>query len=292
MALVPIEMHWLADEGVDVEAHGVVTRVGELMVCSGSTTAWRVERTTKLARDSLEPSVFINLQHFGSSLVVQHGREAVERPGDLVMYDATSPYTCINETGMTGDFLRIPHSALALPHDMIRDACAVNLSPGHPLTKFTHDYLRRLADPDLLTSMNADFVARPGIELIRALILTHAGADTRRIETPESLHLRILEYAREHLYEPDISADQIAAAHYISVRYLYKILAEQGISLAAWIRTRRLESCRQALVDARPDTTISTVARRFGFTDMSSFSRSFRAEYGMTPREWRGLAAR
>jgi AraC-like DNA-binding protein len=34
---------------------------------------------------------------------------------------------------------------------------------------------------------------------------------------------------------------------------------------------------------------VETVARRWGFVDMSSFSRAFRAEYGMSPRQWREL---
>jgi hypothetical protein len=156
--MVPIELHW-PDNRRGVKARGVITDLGDLTVCAGQTTAFRVDRTARLARDSMEPSVFVNVQHFGSSIVVQHDREAVDRPGDLVMYDSASPCTLLNETGMTGDFFRIPHSALALPRDMIREACAVNLSAGHPVTALTHDYLRRLAAaPGLSTAPNADFV--------------------------------------------------------------------------------------------------------------------------------------
>ncbi|TFV34517.1 AraC family transcriptional regulator [Streptomyces sp. T1317-0309] len=66
--------------------------------------------------------------------------------------------------------------------------------------------------------------------------------------------------------------------------------AEGGISLADWIRTHRLEECRNEL--RRPTarlTTIEAVARRWGFTDMSNFGRIFRMAYGMSPREWRDL---
>jgi AraC-like DNA-binding protein len=286
--LVPIELHW-PEERSGVQARGVITDLGDLTICSGQTTAHRVERTPRLARDCLEPSVFVNLQRFGSSVLVQHGREAVARPGDLVMYDATSPYTLINETGVTGDFFRIPHAALALSHDKIRAACAVNLSPGHPITSLTNDYLRRLAgDPALFAAPHADLVGHPIIELVRAVITTHLQADGATAEPmAATLQLRILEFAREHLAEPDLSVEQIAAAHYISVRHLYKVLAPSGIGLADWIRTRRLEACRRALADAPRSVTIAAVARRSGFADMSSFSRSFRTEYGMTPREWR-----
>jgi len=186
---------------------------------------------------------------------------------------------------MAGEFFRIPHSALALPHNMIRKACAVPLSQGHPLTSFTNDYLRRLtADPALLTCPNADLVGHPSIELVRAVIVTHLKADELAAKPlAATLQLRILEYARKHLNDPDLCAERIAVAHYISERHLYRVLAEGDISLADWIRTHRLKACRQALAETTTTTTIAAIARRHGFTDMSSFSRAFRAEYELSP---------
>jgi AraC-like DNA-binding protein len=246
-----------------------------------------MERTPALARDAMEPCIFICTQLTGSRMVVQDDREALIHPGDLAIYDSTAPYTLLSDTGVSGAFFRIPHSALAMPHNMIRRACAVSLSPGHPVTSLTSDYIRRLAtDPELCTAPHAELIAQPSIELVRAVIATHLKADELAAgPLAATLQLRILEYAREHLYDPDLCAEQIAAAHYMSVRHLYRVLGESGISLADWIRTRRLESCRQEL--ARTSTTIEAVARRYGFSNMSSFSRAFRVEYGLSPREWR-----
>jgi AraC-like DNA-binding protein len=288
MTMVPVELHWPTQRRA-VTAHGIITDLGDLTVCSGRTSAFKVERTPSLARDELEPSIFVNVQLTGSSMVVQGDRAAVIYAGDLVIYDSTAPYTLLNDTGMTGEFFRIPHSALALPHNIIRRACAVSLSPDHPITSLTHDYLRRLAaDPDLFTAPNTELIGHPSIELVRAVIATHLKADALAAESLMStLQLRILEYARNHLDDPGLCAEQIAAAHYISVRYLYKVLAGNGISLADWIRTHRLEACRQTLAKTSSTTTIAGVARRYGFTDTSSFSRAFRAEYGLSPSEWR-----
>src|SRR5271169_4093380 len=292
MTMVPVELHW-PQERRGVAAHGVITNLGHLTICSGRTSAFRVERTPALARDAMEPSIFVNVQLSGSSVVVQGDREAVLHPGSLVIYDSTAPYTLLNDTGMTGEFFRIPHSALALPHNMIRKACAVSLSPGHPLTSLTNDYLRRLAaDPALLTAPNADLVGYPSIELVRAVIVTHLKADELAAKLlAATLQLRILEYARQHLNDPDLSAARIAFAHYISERHLYRVLAESGISLAEWIRTHRLEACRQDLAKTTTTTIIAVIARRHGFTNMSGFSRAFRAEYGLSPGEWRDLCA-
>jgi hypothetical protein len=191
--IVPIELHWLP-KATGAAARGVITNLGDLTICSGRTSAFRVERTPALARDALEPSIFVNVQVTGSSVVVQGDREAVLQPGDLVICDSTAPYTLLNDTGIAGEFFRIPHSALALPHNMIRKACAVSLSPGHPLTSLTNDYLRRLvADAALLTAPNADLVGYPSIELVRAVIVTHLKADELAAKPlAATLQLRIL----------------------------------------------------------------------------------------------------
>ena len=287
--IVPVEITW-PNQTTRVAAHGVIGDLGQLTVCSIRSSARVVERTERLAQDSLEPSIFLGLQVTGSSVVVQGGREAVLTPGALVVYDSTAPYTLIDAAGVSQEFFRVPHSALALPSDMIRQACAVSLSPGHPVTALTANFLKGLAaNADLFTAPNTQAVGLPAIELIRAVLTTHLQADKHSREPLQAtLHLRILQYVRDHLSDPDLGAEQIAAAHYISVRHLYKMLADHDISLANWIRDHRLEACRNELARESPrPIQVAAVARRWGFSDMSSFSRSFRTEYGLSPREWR-----
>jgi AraC-like DNA-binding protein len=62
-----------------------------------------------------------------------------------------------------------------------------------------------------------------------------------------SLVPRILAYARHHLTEDDLAPARIAADHNISVRYLYKLLEKEGISLEQWIIERRIEGARTDL---------------------------------------------
>jgi AraC-like DNA-binding protein len=274
---------------------GAITDLGRVRVCSIRSNATRVERTAQLARDELPPSIFLGVQLAGSSLIVQGGREAVLRPGDLAFSDSTAPYTLLDSDGIRQHFFSIPMAALALPYDAIRQLAAVTLSPGHPVADLAATYFRRLASrPDIFEEPGAAAVGRPTIELVRALITTHLDASALARESSEAtLLLRILEYARAHLPEPGLNATQIAAAHHVSVRHLYNVLARGGVSLGDWIRERRLEECRDEL--SRPGSrseTISSVARRRGFTDPSSFGRLFRAAYGLSPTEWRDMSQR
>ena len=287
--IVAVEFSW-PQHRRGVSAHGTINPIGDLVVILGNTSAIKMERTPSLVRDATEPCVLVCVQLTGSRMIVQNGREAVLRPGDLAIYDSTAPYTLLSETGVSGAFFRIPHAALDMPHNMIRAACAESLCPGHPVASLTSHYIRRLAaDPELSTAANAELIARPSMELVRAVIATHLEAD-RFAAGPlvATMQLRVLEYIRGHLDDPGLCAEQIAAAHYVSVRYLYKLLADAGINLGDWIRTHRLEACRHELAAISAPITIAAVARRHGFSNMSSFSRAFRAEYGLTPSEWRG----
>ena len=60
---------------------------------------------------------------------------------------------------------------------------------------------------------------------------------------------------------------------------------------ADWIRKQRLERCRNDIAASTFQATpIASIARGWGFTDPSSFTRMFKNAYGMSPREWRHQA--
>ncbi|MBJ8341961.1 helix-turn-helix domain-containing protein [Antrihabitans sp. YC3-6] len=91
--------------------------------------------------------------------------------------------------------------------------------------------------------------------------------------------------------DTELSAETIAAAHNISVRYLYKITANAEFTLAQWITNQRLLAARAEL--ANPTSayrSVAMIARTWGFTNPAHFSRRFRDAFGSTPREWRTLA--
>jgi len=289
---VHVEINFATDSG-PAAAVGAITDFGQLTVFSVRSNHFSAERTPQLARDDLRPSIFFGLQLAGESLVAQGGRQAVVRPGELVIYDSTRPYLLTFPDGIRQHFFRIPLDRLALPHDAIRQVSALTLSPGHPVTDVAATYFRRLGSrPDLFTVPGAEALSEPSIELMRAVIATHLdAAKLGKDPLNATLRLRILEYARAHLHDPRLSAAEVAAAHHISERHLYNILGAGGITLADWIRKQRLERCRNDIAaSAFHATPIASIARGWGFTDPSSFTRMFKNAYSMSPREWRHQA--
>jgi len=98
----------------------------------------------------------------------------------------------------------------------------------------------------------------------------------------------IQSFIGDHLGDPGLSPGMIAAAHHISVRTLHKLYQVQDQTISASIHWRRLERCRQDLLDpALRDRPVSAVGARWGFPDPATFSRAFRAAYGLPPGEYR-----
>jgi len=277
-------------------AHGVITDVGRVRVCSVRSNATALHRTPAFARGTTEPTIFIALQTPGSGLrLSQDGRQTALSPGELAFTDSSAAYSLHDPNGIQQHFFAIKVAALALPHDLVHRLRAVTLCPGHPVAGLAAAYFARLAtNPDITMHPGAETLGQPTIELVRALITTHLAVTTplAKDSLQNTLVLRILEYTRARLHDPDLNAAQIAAEHHISVRHLYNVLGRSGISLGDWIRTQRLEACHADLVSPQwRHLTIASVARRSGFTDASSFGRVFRAAYELTPRQWRAHGA-
>jgi AraC-like DNA-binding protein len=290
--IVPVTIDFPEQVGPRVRAE--ITDLGAMRVCGIESNATKAERTARLAQDDTSPSIFVGLQATGSSLVVQSRRETVLRPGQLVLYESTTPYVLIDPKGVTQHQFRIPVDQLGLTPDVLRQVLATPLSPGDPVADLVGTYFGRIARDQASFEAVGTTIGTSGIELLRALIATHLDLSAVAAESLHAtLRLRILEYAGAHLGDPTLDAARIAAEHHISVRQLYKVMAEGQVSLADWIRARRLEGCHTDL--ARPsnqDLPIARIARRWGFTNASSFARLFRTTYGMSPGAWQQLNRR
>ncbi|MFB7507651.1 hypothetical protein [Streptomyces broussonetiae] len=78
---------------------------------------------------------------------------------------------------------------------------------------------------------------------------------------------RVKEYILRHLADPGLSPQGIAAAHRMSVRYLYKPFEAEATTVGRWVQRERLERCRRDQArqhGAAP--AMSAVAHRWGGT--------------------------
>lgn len=152
------------------------------------------------------------------------------------------------------------------------------------------DTLRSL--PGHLAETSPRLHARLGRHVIELVGLALEG-DERVVNSAESTvkraHLgRIERFIRQNLQERSLAPETIAAGCGISIRYLHDLFSRDGMTVGRWIRELRLNAAREELMDpARPET-IAEIAHRWGFGDQAQFSRHYKAQFGMTPRDARG----
>jgi AraC-like DNA-binding protein len=99
---------------------------------------------------------------------------------------------------------------------------------------------------------------------------------------------RVMRYVREHLAE-EMSLNDAAAAAMLSPNYLAHLLKKQTQrTFTELVTERRLERAKELLVTS--NARIGDIARQCGFGDAVYFSRRFRLQNGVTPREFRSQA--
>jgi AraC-like DNA-binding protein len=105
--------------------------------------------------------------------------------------------------------------------------------------------------------------------------------------------VRIPAFIECHLGDPGLSPAMIAAAHHVSVRTLHNLYGPGEHTVSGWIRHRRLERCRQDLLNPElRDRPVGSIGTRWGFQDAAVFSRVFRRAYGLPPGEYRAIYGR
>ena len=139
---------------------------------------------------------------------------------------------------------------------------------------------------DYLTQVTA----LPDAERIRGWFTDHmlsiTGVIRDRIENQsESAVARAQKYIREH-YMSEISLDDVSKEVNVSPYYFSKLFKEEvGENFIDYLTSVRIDRAKNALRD--PALSVREVGAMSGYSDPNYFSRIFKKQTGMTPREYR-----
>ncbi|GGU68635.1 AraC family transcriptional regulator [Kitasatospora aureofaciens] len=279
--------------------------LGPVTLLRSSFPPTRFRRTAAMVRRA-DPQVYHLTMPLGGGLSLSRGAREGARafgPGDLYLVDSSTPYD-VRAVGVRVDGRRerrtdavgidFPASLLPLPPERLRDLLGRGFSVREGTCALLSEFLVGLdRQAAVLGPGEAARLGTVAVDLVAAWLARELEAeaalpdDARRRALVQSVR----SFVRRRLHDPELSPSVIAAAHHVSVSHLHRVFSGQsrdGVTLAAWIRGQRLERARRDLADpALRALPVHVVAARWGIPRASDFSRSFRAAYGLSPREHR-----
>ena len=257
-----------------------------------------VRRTPALISRADPDMLKIALVRGGSCVVSQDGRQARLRPGEFALYDTRRPYEVVCGPGLDRPVqmmtFMFPPALLPMSRNQLRQLAAMPFPAGAGLGDVTSQFLLQLArNIDHCSPGEAARLSTAAVEVL-ATRLAHE-LDAHDWDTPEARRHALLTtvqaFTQQHLGDAGLSPAMIAAAHHMSLRSLHRLFHDEGLTVAGWIRKRRLECCRRDLSDpALASRPVAAIGARWGFPNPGDFSRAFRTVHGLPPMEYRMLS--
>jgi AraC family transcriptional regulator, positive regulator of tynA and feaB len=229
--------------------------------------------------------VVVLMTRAGRESVSQGDAEAELRPGDALIWDSEKPARFSVWEPLSKRSLLIPRAALEEVNGRAWTPAGVTLNGEAPATRLLVSYLDALSATLPALGSSAVSAARNAtLELLMGALRADGEVPSTSATHP-ALRAAMDRYIERHLLDGALTLNDIATAHGVSVRTVNRIFNATGQTVGEVIRVRRLARAREDLTDS--DLPVSTIAHRWGFSDPSHFTRSFKARYGSSPREYR-----
>jgi AraC-like DNA-binding protein len=283
-----VDMTWPKE----ARARFTVSRPGELVLVRSThfapnSSSRRLERHMNEAEGQ---HYFACLPLTGSLRINLLGRDCHLQSGDMGIVATDQEYEIEMSDHLDALWLRVPASILGAHVISMNQALARPLSVEKGLGFAAQQLMRgALIDGNELEGRSAQLFAQSLVSFVGETINSEVNLGT----TPSNVHRqkilsRACEFIDAHIDDEELNPHSIARGVGISPRYLSEIFAAEGISPMRWVQRRRLELCRTELEKNRGagQQLICEIAYSVGFTNVSSFNRAFKAQYGRSPGEF------
>ncbi|KPA89301.1 MULTISPECIES: transcriptional regulator FeaR [Pseudomonas] len=264
---------------------------GGLPLATLRTNAGLIRRDRPNADHDNEQDCFLVSQRGGYCQITQYGQSIRLAPGDLLLMDSAGAIE-ISPFGL------IEHVSLSLSrHEVCRQLGGQSrtfgkISSSKACGRMLHVLVDQLCKD---TSVGAG-VAAEGEALQSAFVSLLGSAfeedqDPGEEATPlqgSSLRSYVQKVIDESLSQPGLSPAGLANRLNISVRHLYRLFEEQDDSVCRYIQRARLKRSADDLTNPLlRSESITSIAYKWGFTDSAHFSRSFKKQFELSPKDFR-----
>ncbi len=228
--------------------------------------------------------VFINLMLSGRCIVTQDGRRSLSGPGSFTIVDATRPFTLDYLDPWHTVSFRIP--AADIP-DTVRTGATARGYAGAGLGAVLADTLRSSwMQSSRMSESEADAAGLAVASLTRALSHSTPTATFAEQQGGDAvLRNSIQHHLERHIRFVDTSPAAIARHFAISVRKLHQLYEGAPLTFGQTVMRVRVLACADELRAERGRVTMTHLAAKWGFSDLSHLHRAFRQHIGQSPRD-------
>jgi AraC-like DNA-binding protein len=270
-----------ADEVRDLSWDMSIHHFGQLIATSARLSPQRIIRDTS-TNVLLGPANALHLTLIESGSVHTHSHERSGRvdSGSLVLTDQLRDWELVMEQPCQLISWKIPGSICA--HQDLESLHAYVLPASSPLTQVLAAQMRNLMSHSAdLSQGEAQLLGDANVAFLSQALPTLIGS-THSTFNSNSLG-QICRHIEQNLARPELGPDYLCRRFGLSRTALYRQFMALG-GIASFIRNRRLEKARIQLLDPRyKHLKVAQIARNHGLNPQT-FSRSFHAAFGSSPR--------
>ena len=270
--------------GSRFSARLAVRTAGPLRFAMCESTRYEIIRTQRDIAHAPADLYTVYLQRRGRTVISQCGETIAFHRNDIVLSDCRQPYRAsLSDDGCRAVAL-VPRTMIDWRAPWLRHRPVIKLDSSSPFADLARRHFMHLVSNDL-NEIETNLLTDNLCNLLALASATDIKLDRMR---PQLQIQTMIAYCRRNLHNPELSPQLVAAYCGISVRTLHLRFATLGQTFGSWLLETRLEACASALRQPDQQTrNISEIAYIHGFNDLSHFNKSFRARFGMTPREYR-----
>jgi AraC-like DNA-binding protein len=277
----------------DTQMHGSIETscIGSIDLTHLRATGQTVRRTASHIRDSGDDFVIVQVQRQGRCVVCQDERTTIAAPGDFVLYDTARPYELIFDDSLHDALiLRLERSKLEPHVGRLEELTATTVGGAGPAGQMLASMLEVLhRGVEHLHPASMHALSEAIASAVAAGLRSLPNANVTKASNLSAYHIaRVKAYVSQNLRDPNLSIASIAAAMQMTPDHLCRLFRGQPRPLSRMLWQQRLEACRRDLCDPRMARRgISEIAFSWGFNEAGHFSRSFREQFGVSPRDFR-----
>jgi len=208
-------------------------------------------------------------------------------PGAWFLLNHGEPFECSHHHG-EGDrclsFQFDPAIIAALAHDAGATHPVFERHALPPLRAHAH-----LVTRAILALEKGEAIEEIAFEVAGAIIeATIDGGRERPLGQHHAAVARVVRHLSAAIDRPHRLTELAETANMSPYHFLRTFKAITGVTPHQWLLRARLRDAARRLATSR--TAITDIALDVGFDDLSNFIRSFRAEFGLSPRQYRAAA--